>query len=159
MKVGGVPIDGPKKVVLVLPRDSGDLVFTFVAVTDDGEFDKLYPAPIPPKTFLTATQETKSDYDDADYQRRSLEHQRARNGWVFLKSIESSNIEWDSVKMSDPATFDKWDQDFRKAGLSINEVNHIWLHYLKANVLTDDMLNEARNRFLASQVPVQSATP
>lgn len=159
MKVGGVPIDGPKQVILVLPREKGDLVFKFIAVSDDEEFDKLFPAPEPPKTFLTEKQATVSDFNDADYKRRTVEHRKARNAWVFLKSIEPSNIEWDTVKMNDPNTFDLWDKDFRKAGLSINEINRIWAAFNEANIVSDEMLDEARSRFLASQVPVPSAKP
>ncbi len=159
MKVGGVLIDGPKKVTLVLPRKNGDLVFQFIAVSDDSEFDKLYPAPEAPRTFITAKQQTISDYDDADYIRRSLEHRKARNAWVFLQSISPSNIEWDTVNRTDPNTFDNWDTDLRKSGLSINEINRIWAAYLEANIVSDEMLQEARMRFLASQVPEVSATP
>lgn len=159
MKVGGVAIDGPKQVILVLPRDNGDLVFKFVAVSDDEEFDKIFPAPEPPKTFITAEQRTSPDYNDEDYKRRMIEHRKARNAWVFLKSIAPSNIEWDLVKLHDPNTFDLWDKDFRRAGLSINEINRIWAAFNEANIVSDEMLNEARNRFLASQVPVPSATP
>lgn len=157
MKVGGVAIDGPKTEILVLPRDKGDLVFKFIAVSDDSEFDKLYPAPEPPKSFITAKQAVLPDLDDPEYKRKLLEHRKARNGWVFLESIKPSNIEWELVKLSDPNTFDKWDEDFRKAGLSISEVNQIWAAYLRVNTVTDEMLQEARSRFLASQVPVPSA--
>lgn len=151
MKVGGVPIDGPKKVTLVLPRENGDLIFHFVAVSDDSEFEKLYPEPVPPKTFLTATQETKPDYDDDNYKASIIAFRKARQAWLVIKSMEPSNIEWDLVKMADPNTFDLWNEDFKQAGLSISEVNAVWAHYLKANIVTDEMLQEARMRFLASQ--------
>ncbi len=159
MKVGGIPINGPKRTTLVLPRDEGDLVFQFVAVSDDSEFAKLYPPPEPPKTFLVAKQATVPDYTDADYQRRLELHNKARNAWIFLQSIAPSNIEWDTVVLTDPNTFDNWDTDMKRAGLSLNEVNQVWKAYLKSNIISDEMLDEARSRFLASLAPVASPTP
>lgn len=151
MKIGGRLIDGPKRVTLVLPRDEGDIIFHFVAVVDDSEFEKQFPVPEPPKIWKVKEQLHFYNYDDPGYKARSLDRARIKNAWVFLKSIEPSNIEWDTVKADDPTTWTEWDKDLKRAGFSINEVNAIFDHFSKANVVTDSMLNEARDRFLASR--------
>lgn len=151
MKIGGRVVDGPKKTMLVLPRDDGDIVFNFIAVVDDSEFDKIFPEPEPPSSFNVKLQQTIKRYDDPAYKAKNLARMKAKNAWVFLKSIAPSNIEWDTVNLEDPATWENWQTDLKAAGFSINEVNTIFDNFAKTNMVTESMLDEARNRFLASR--------
>lgn len=159
MKIGGRLIDGPKKVTLVLPRDEGDIVFNFVAVVDDSEFEKRFPVPEPPKVWKVKEQLHFFNTDDPSYKAQIRERIKIKNAWVFLESIKGSNIEWDLVKPDDPSTWDLWDKDLKQAGFSINEVNTIYEYFTRANMVTEGMLDEARNRFLASRAPVPPAVP
>jgi hypothetical protein len=159
MKIGGVALNGPKQVTLVLPRDDGDLVFKFVAVVDDDEFDKIYPEPVPPVTFNVKAQEKLPQLEDPGYKAKMAERAKARAAWIFLKSVEPSGIEWTTVKKEDPTTWSNWEADLRKAGMNIQEMNAIWSHFAKANFVTQEMLDEARKRFLASQAAEQLPKP
>lgn len=154
MKIGGVAVSGPKKVTLVLPRDEGNLVFYFVAVTDDGEFDKMFPEPEPPVTFNVKLQQNIKQFKDEGYIAKLIARNKIKNAWIMLQSIAPSNIEWDTVKLDQPDTFPNWETDLRKAGLSIQEVNAVYDHFGKANFVTEEMLDEARKSFLASQAVV-----
>lgn len=58
------------------------------------------------------------------------------------------------MKLDQPDTFPNWETDLRKAGLSIQEVNAVYDHFGKANFVTEEMLDEARKSFLASQAVV-----
>jgi len=155
MKIGGVAVNGPKKTTLVLPRDEGNLVFYFVAVTDDAEFDKMYPEPEPPVTFNVKLQQNIKQFKDEGYIAKLVARNKIKNAWLMLQSIAPSNIEWDTVKLDDPSTFTNWDEDLRKAGLNLAELNAIYEYFGKANYVTDAMLDEARSSFLASQAAVQ----
>lgn len=155
--IGGKLADGPKKKLLVIPRDSGDIVFHFVAIIDDDAFDALVPAPIAPRMFVTKLQQTINNIEDPDYKQRMVDRFAIRQDWFFLNSVAPSNIEWERVKLEDPSTYSHWRGELKDAGFSINEVNTIWGTFMECNVLSEDMMNEARNRFLASQAETKSA--
>jgi hypothetical protein len=150
LKIGGRTIDGPKRKTLVLPRDDGDIVFHFVAVNDDAEFEILCHHPKAPRLWR-AGEGNISDTKDANYLKQVEIFTEQRANWYFLKSIETSNIEWTTVKLDDPTTWHLWRDEMKNAGFSVNEVNTIFQAFLDTNVVTDTMLKEARNRFLAEQ--------
>lgn len=160
MKLGGKKIEGTKEHVLVLPRDSGDLVFKFVGVVDDKEFDTIFPAPQPPTAFNVKLQQTVRKTDDPNYKAKLNSYYSAHNAWMFLQSIKPSEIEWDTVNLADPTTWSNWEDDLKAAGLTMNERNIIWQTYQRVNMLSDTMLDEARARFLASlAAPPSSPEP
>jgi len=103
LKIGGRVIDGPKEGILVLPRDDGDIVFRFVAITDDSDYEKINPAPKPPKVWKVKLGQTIEDVEDPVYKKKMQEWGTNKTNWVFLQSVAPTNIEWDSVKADDPS--------------------------------------------------------
>ncbi len=151
MKVGGIQIAGPKKTTVVLPRSEGDIPFHFVGVTDGEEFDKMFPEPEPPVEFNVKLQAKIKLYNDPKFLMKQAEWVKAKTAWFFLKSIESSNIEWETVDWSKPETFANWQSDFKKAGFNQAEVNRIYAGFEETNMVTEELMKQARERFLASQ--------
>lgn len=156
MKIGGVPINGPKRGLLVLPRDPDPLIFNFISVSDDSDFDKIYPPIKPRKEKNIRLNRIIELIDEPQYIEKVKEREIAQRAYIFLKSISPSNIEWETVDLNKPETFNNWQSDFRSAGLSNSEINAIFNKYVEVNVLTDDQLQEARDRFLALQAENQS---
>jgi len=155
MKIAGRLFDKPKETILVLPRQDEDLVLRFVGVTDDKEFDLIYPEPQAQSSYNVKLGQTVRNVFDPAYKAKMQEYYRAHNAWVFLKSIAPSNIEWDTVKLDQPETWSNWQEDLKNAGFTINERNVIWQAFQECNALTDAMLQEARMRFLASQAALK----
>lgn len=155
MKVGGRSIEGPKKTLIVIPRQDGDIPFHFVGVNDEATYDKKFPAPKPPVVKNVKLGTTGPNYEDENYKTKFELWVQAKTAWYFLESIKSSNIEWDTVKLDDPSTFGNWQADLRAAGFSTGEINRLYDAFTETNMLTESMLEEARKRFLASQ----EATP
>ncbi len=153
MRIGGVPVDGPKKTVLVIPRDDGDIVFKFVAVGDDAGFDKLIQPPVAPVSFNVKLQQKVTKTDDPGYQAALSQYYKLHSAWVFLQSIAPSEIEWDTVDLAKPETWTNWQADLKAAGFSLNEVNVIYAEFNRTNVLSEAMIQEARTRFLLSGEP------
>ncbi len=152
MKVNGKTIDRPNEVLLVLPRSDGDLVFKFRAVVDDSMFEKLCPEPKPPRTKDIKTGEVRFNIEDEDYKRAINDWASRQTHWQFLQSISATEgLEWETVKADDPGTWQNWRTEMVKAGFAIGEMNAIWAHFVRANSLSSDMIEEARKRFLASQ--------
>jgi hypothetical protein len=148
MKINGVEVKGPAEEILVLPRPTAeDLVFRAIAVTDMSEFETKCPLP-KPKAMLVAGGEWKKALDDPSYIQAVTEHGQLRFAWIVLKSLEPSNIEWDTVKKDSPSTWTNWEKDLRNAGLSETEINHVANCVASANALNQQKLDAARENFL-----------
>lgn len=151
LKIGGKIISGPKTTLLVVPREDGDIAFRFIAVTDDSTFDQVYPRPKPPRSMKVGVGIIEKT-DDPGYINALEKREASRTDWFFLESIKPSAVEWATVDYKNPETWKNWRQDLKDAGFSVPEVNLIFNAFIEANMLTDDMLKEARERFLASRV-------
>lgn len=148
MKIGGVEVKSCEE-VLVLPRISGDIVIRARAVTTTDEFDAMVPAPVAPG--IRTKDGFKPDTKDASYQQAVAHYSEQRLAYMVLKSIEGSEIEWETVKIADPSTWINWSNELKAAGLSDVECNRIVLCVMQANSLDEDKLRTAREVFLRGQ--------
>lgn len=156
MKIGGIEVKGPNEVLLVLPREENDIVIKARAVLDMAEFEELCPEPKPPG------RQTKGgfehDVDDPGYKQQMENHNERQLGYLVVKSLEPSEIEWDLVDINKPNTYTKWQEDFQAAGLSTIEVNRIMQVVMEANALDESKLEAARQVFLRGQRQAQNTS-
>ncbi len=154
MKIGGVEIKGPHEELLILPRPEADIVIRARAVLDMDAFDKLCPEPKPPG------KRTKDGWvpnpDDVSYKQILASYQGKRLGYLIINSLIPSNIEWDTVKLDNPSTWDNYANDLKNGGLSNIEVNRIIVCVMRANALDEQKLEEARKVFLRGQEQAQN---
>ena len=90
---------------------------------------------------------------DATYRQVLASWSQQRLGYMVLKSLEPSQIEWDTVKEDDPQTWKNWSADLRNGGLSDMECHRVMNLVLEANCLDEAKLKKAREVFLAGQEP------
>ena len=153
MKIGGKdPLTLCNEVLLVLPRGEDQIVFRARGLKDMDEFDALCPKPKPPGKF------TKDGWvpneTDPTYQQIVTEWGKRRLGYLVVKSLKPSDIEWDTVKLEDPRTWTCWSDDLKNAGLTEVETGRVVALVLEANALDDEKLAKARSVFLAGQAPM-----
>lgn len=148
--IGGKSIAGPKKKTLVIPRDEGPIVFNFIAVNDATEFEKLCPDPTPPRKSVTG-QGIVVDYKDKSYREKVQAQNVLRTNWYFLTSTAPSDIKWEQVKMDRPETWHLWREELSTAGFSGGEIAKIFEYFENTNILSEEMIEEARKSFLAEQ--------
>lgn len=149
MRIGGMEVKGLNEVVLVLPRSTGDIVIKARAIPNFDEFDKLCPEPVKP--VMTTKAGVVADESNPDYQAAVMQRDQLRIAYIYVMSLEPSQIEWDTVKLDEPLSWLNFRQDFQAAGMSPVEINFIWNAIAEANCLSEDKLKEARARFLAGQ--------
>lgn len=148
MKINGIEVKGPAEEILVLPRPTAqDLVFRAMAVSDTSEFEQKCPMP-KPKAKLVAGGEWKKSLDDPAFLEAMEDHGNLKFSWIMLKSLQPSNIEWDTVDMNKPSTWPNWQDDLRNAGLTETEINHVANCVASANALNQQKLDAARENFL-----------
>ena len=154
MKIGGKKISGPNVTTVVFPRGDNDedtLVFKIQAVLDMKDFEELCPLPEPP-TIVKKDQSKSKDFNDAKYLAKIAKHNSLRFTYTVLKSLMATpGLEWETVKMNEPSTWENYDQDLKDAGISQAERNHLLMAVLDTNSVSEDRLKEARDHFLRSQ--------
>lgn len=151
MKIGGVELTGPNEEVLVLPRLHGpNIVFRASAIVDMDEFDRLCKPPQAPG-IRTAKEGFKKDYTDGEYLKQFEAYRERRVAYMMIKSLELSEIEWDTVKITDPSTWTNWKSDLQGGGLSDSEISQVVNCVASANALDETKLKEARESFLRGQ--------
>jgi hypothetical protein len=153
MKIGGIdPSKLPTEVFLVLPRGhEQEIVIRARPVSDMSAFETLCPRPTPPGK-MTRDGWVPQD-NDATYRQVLASWSQQRLGYMVLKSLEPSQIEWDTVNEDDPQTWKNWTADLRNGGLSDVECNRVMNLVLEANCLDEAKLKKAREVFLAGQEP------
>lgn len=154
MKIAGVdPKSLCNEYLLVLPRGDSQIVFRAVGLRDMDECNALCPQPQPPG------KRTRDGFvpntNDPTYQQMMTEWNKKRFGYMLIKSLEPSEIEWDTVSLSNPKTWTQWEDDLRGGGLTQIEINRVAALVLEANSLDDEKLSKARERFLLGRENMQ----
>lgn len=147
MKIAGVdPKSLCNECMLVLPRGDSQIVFRATGLRDMEEFNKVCPQPQPPGR--RTREGFVPNMNDPTYQQVMTEWGKKRFGYMLVKSLEASEIEWDTVNLADPRTWLNWEEDLRNGGLTQIEVNRVAALVLEANALDEEKLTKARERFL-----------
>lgn len=161
MKLQGKKLDGPNIEIVVIPRQSGDLVFKAQAVLDYADCDKLNPMPQPPKALLPGGR-VQENVEDPTYQKKVDEWATRKFYWMFLKSLEATDgLEWESVKMNKPETWSLYKTEMQEAGFAPGEIARIEMCVTDACGLNQQKIDEATKRFLAgqAQAPGDESSP
>lgn len=157
MKIGGIdPRLLPNEEMLVLPRGEQNLVFRARGLPDMDEFEKLCPEPKAPGKLTKNGWELNPE--DKNYIADMAEYGKRRMAFIVLKSLEPSEIEWETVDLARPGTWSNWDKDLRSAGLSQVEINRVFSLVLEANCLDEAKLEKARKVFQLGQQMASALT-
>jgi hypothetical protein len=160
MRVGGVEVTGPNEDILVLPRPNGDLVFRARACVDLGSFEDRFPRPKPPGMTVRGKGYVL-DEKDKTYQENLKNWSAMHEAYMILKSLEPSDIDWQTVDMEKPSTWTKWKQELLDSHITQVEVMRIVSLVAAVNCLDEAKLEQAREAFLAGQgsTPDESSGP
>lgn len=150
MKIGGIdPRTLPNIEVLILPRGDQNIVFRARGLQDMDEFLKLCPEPTPPGKL------TKEGWQpnpkDKNFLTVLAEWNKRKLAYMIVKSLEPSEIEWDSVDIANPGTWANWENDLKQAGVTQIECNRVISLVLEANCLDEAKLEKARQVFQLGQ--------
>lgn len=148
LRIGGQVVDKPSEQILVLPRVNGDdIIITARAVLSMEDFDRFVPQPQAKRAWVKGKGNVLMT-DDPAFLKEMETYGEKRFAFMALKSLEPSEIEWETVKMEDPNTWTGWTKELNEAGLSEVEVQRIVVCVMQANSLDENKLSEARAAFL-----------
>ena len=150
MKYKGKKIEGPNEEIIIIPRgDSDDFIFTARAVLSYDEFDKLLKEPTPKSITRAGENFSTPLLNDPDHIKAQQKYDRTRLSWLIVKSLEATeDLEWETVDINDPKTWDNYDTELHDAGFSSIEIGRIIRGVMIANSLDQRKIDEARKHFL-----------
>lgn len=160
MKVNGQKLDKKAAIFpdpdkpLTFKRGKSFIAFLAQPVWDFDEFDEMVPAPVNKKMRFNknAPGGKEPDPNNPVYKDAMAKYATQRWGYMVLKTLEPSpNIEWETVSLDDPKTWDKVEDELR-ATLANFEFGKVMRLVDEANALDDDKLEENAESFFQGQL-------
>lgn len=162
MKIKGKTISGANEIIIPIPRACGeDIVFRAKAVLDMEPFEIMCPPPLPPKKIFPGGREVVN-LKDKNYLKTLGQYSKKRLTWMVLTSLQvTEDLEWETVDMADPTTWENFRTELQDSGFSNVEINRIVVDCIEVNALDDAKIEEARERFLleAQEQQEESTSP
>lgn len=152
MKINGKKLDGPNYDVIVFPRVDGDIVIKVQCVLDYTPFTDKFELPVAPKVQMRGSKDWKPNTEDPTYNAAIEKYSTYKTNWMMLKSLEiNDDLEWETVDMADPETWGNYVQELEEAGFADMHIAKIINSVAGINGLNDDMMEAAKERFLAEE--------
>lgn len=155
MKIKGKKIENVNKREVLIPRTNPEdnLTFTVCAVLDYDAFEKMIPMPQPKKKMVPGGGFI-FDMEDQGYKAAITQRDAKRSSWLILKSLDGTEgLEWETVDMSNPDTWNNYASELKSANLTTYEINKIIRAILEVNGLTEDKVEAAKDSFLPQASP------
>ena len=154
MKIKGKSFDKPKPVTVILPFGDEDILILCGCVPDYGPFEEMCPLPKAPEVLRPGKVKTVN-VSDKKFLKQVGEHAQLRTYWLIKESVrETEGLEWETVDDTDPTTWVNLEKEMLVAFGELG-VSKIIKAVLRANGLSQEIVGEARDSFLASQLLLQ----
>ena len=161
MKYFGKKIAPIEATVVVIPRQSGDIIFRAQPVLNYDEFEALCPEPLPSESIKPGGARIKN-VKSPKYLDAMEKWARSRINWMMIKSLEATEgLEWENVILEDSDTWGNLDDELQESGFSIVERSAVLSAVMDACGLSQGKIDKATKSFLAIQAegPVEKSTP
>ena len=156
MKINGREVTKANEDFLVIPRGVEDpIVFEGRAIEKFDEFHALCKVPEAPVD-LTRNGPVPNE-KDATYLGRMDKYLQQKLGWMVIKTLEPSNIEWSTIDMEKCSTWTNWADELAEVGFTAAEQQRIMGFVLEVNSLSEKKLEAARSDFLLGRAQAQQA--
>lgn len=151
MKLEGYNFEKPNEEVVVIPREEKDVVFRCSAILDYSEFEAICKPPQPPEVVKPGGKR-EVNTEDEGFLEQAKKHAERRIHWLILKSLQATpGLEWSTVDMNNPKTWENWREEMRQAYFTDVEIGMVQQGVFSANSLNEERLEEARRNFLQIQ--------
>lgn len=155
MKIHGKKLDAPKELAIAFPRVGGDIVFKAKAVLDYSEFEKVCKEPEAVGKLMPGGK-TLVDVKNPVYERALDLYAEQRVAWMIMESLSATpGLEWETVDMANPETWNNYATELSEAGLSSLEAQQLMELVTSACGLSQSRIDEATARFLAGEAATQ----
>ena len=153
MKINGQVIAGSCIETIIIPRgDDPPVVFKAQAVLDYDEFKGMVKMPTP-RNMIKKGGEKVPDLTDKIYIGLMEDYNKKQQYYLFIKSLllGTPGLEFDNIKLTDPESWLKFEEEFKNAGFSSIETNRVIQGIMIANCLDETKIQAARESFARTQ--------
>lgn len=152
MRIQGRELKGPNVELIVIPRGNDEpIVLKAQAILDYDHFNKVAPEPEAPWVMKPGTGKER-DFKDRNYLAAMKNRAKLQTNYMFIKSLEvTEGLEWETIDINRPDTWLNFESELQSAGFSQIERGVIVRGIMTANCLSEDKIEEARQRFIQSQ--------
>lgn len=155
MKYRGRTIKGPREKIVPILRDEsqgGNIYLKVKGIIDFTPFFSLCPEPQPPKVKRPEAKGGDTfDFNDKFYRAEIAAWSSKKTAWTILESLKDNEIEWETIDMTDPNTWQNYQKEFIEADFVDAEMARIINAVFDVNGLNEALVEEARQSFLAMQ--------
>jgi hypothetical protein len=121
------------------------------AVLDFDVFESLVVLPTPPKVKDMKNDKEFFDTNDRKYTAAVQDYASKKTAYMLIQSLAATpDLEWDTVDLDKPGTWHRAEGELSKIFTEFG-MNKITQAVLKVNGLGEDILEQARQSFLASR--------
>lgn len=147
MKIKGRSFDEPAIVEIPVAYGNEEVIFKAKAVLDYKQFEALVPEPKAPEVIRPGG-ERSLNVEDPKYKTALEDYGKKRTLYMIIKSLEATeDLEWDKVKLADPKTWEKVEEELEKAFTKFGAFQVV-RGVLLANGLNQGLLDQSRRSFL-----------
>lgn len=156
MKLNGQVIDATYRKDVVFERtevidgkvETRSITLTVQGITNEDEFDKLCPKPLPP-AIKDKYGNVRYDLNDIKYKTAVMEWATMKADWLIITSLRATEgLEWETVDYSNPDTWHNYKSELTSAGFTQNEIARILMASNEVNGFTPEMIEAASKSFL-----------
>lgn len=150
MKIKGNKIIACNIYTVVIPKADQSYVFK-IGPANMNDFDNLCPRPKPPNKIVAGSDDPIKDVNNPKFKEDLDDYAKRRMSFMFMSSIShTEDLEFDTVDMSDPNTWDNYSEELKEAGFTEGEIIHLLHKVVTANGLNNEIIDKATDDFLAS---------
>lgn len=148
MKYKGKEISKVNREIIPLTREDGDIILIATAIENWDEFESLVSEPVPPEILKPGGRKI-INRDDPKYKQEMSKYAEMRTSYMIVKSLsDTPDLEFELIDLKKPETWGNYVEEFRQAGVTEYEQIRIMQGVMRANALDEEMIKEARERFL-----------
>ena len=149
VKYKGKKLEGLNTDLIVFKKNGENVVLKAQALQNYKEFDKVCPEPQPPMLMRPGGIK-EPNIKDKNYQDALQQYGLKKTNYTIIKSLQiTEDLEWETVNINDPETYDNWRKEFEDSGFTEIEILRILQLCSRVNCLDDSMMDEAKESFLA----------
>jgi hypothetical protein len=158
MKINGVKLEGRHVEDIFIPRGEVDgVLFKASAIQDLEYFDEKCTEPKPPYIHRPG-KAPQPDFESKSYKDALSEHNKRRLGYMMMETLKDTpDLEWEILNTEDPATWSRYEEEFKQSGFTQMEINQILGGVMRVNSLDQEHIKQARERFLAMKAEAERA--
>lgn len=156
MKINGIAVKIERETIIPILSKKDQFYLIGKPIASYEPFDELCERPQPRMGGEPGKE--RPMIEAREYREALTAYSRKFNAWLVVATLvevadESGKrypMEWDTVKVDEPDTLEKWEEELREInGLSEADIQRVMMEVMRCNQMDEQMIEAAKDHFLA----------